>query len=37
LINQGKSYLQARRFSEAQEAEWKNALGHSVWLTQQGE
>ena len=37
LISQGKSYLQARRSSEMQQAYWKNALGLSVWYTEQGE
>ncbi len=37
LISQGKSYLQARRSSETQQANWRNALGLSVWYSQEGE
>ncbi|WP_372807516.1 TolC family protein [Pontiella sp.] len=37
VINQGKSYLQARRTSETRQANWKNALGMSVWATEKGE
>ncbi|MBN2161675.1 MAG: TolC family protein [Pontiellaceae bacterium] len=37
LISQGKSYLQARRSSEMQQAYWRNALGLSIWSAEQGE
>jgi len=37
LINQGKTHLQRRRSSEIEQARWKNALGWSVWYTEQGE
>ncbi len=37
LINQGKTHLQRRRTSEIEQARWKNALGWSVWHTEQGE
>jgi len=37
LISQGKSHLQRRRASEIEQARWKNALGFSVWYTEQGE
>jgi outer membrane protein TolC len=37
LINQGKTHLQRRRTSEAEQARWKNALGWSDWYTEQGE
>ena len=36
LISQGKSYLQARRSSEMQQAYWKNALGLSIWNMDEG-
>lgn len=31
LISQGKSHLQARRAAAVRQAQWKNALGESVW------
>jgi outer membrane protein TolC len=37
VISQGKSYLQARRTAETRQANWKNALGQSIWMTEKGE
>jgi outer membrane protein len=37
LISQNKLYLQRRRAAAVQEANWRNALGHSLWTSTEEE